>query len=358
MSATIEIVQTLVGVLVGTGLSLAFIMAVTYWQYYEYRRQWPHGLRLWVVQKLLTLASGGLLIALAFLIASGVSGMEALGIFYLGLFLGLAAGPFTSASVGRLLGVPFRDALRVSGSLVAVLLVYWFSGASLANAYVNISGVDYAAQKEYLAFKHAADHAATADGAITLADQQMLRLNDGRRLIHLAFHIAPGYQIHAIEVQMHRSWGGNDKPFFNSTVGQCFSIDTLHLTNVLDSNESLEVRLRFHKGTPDSMVEYRAPFSFPAGAAEGFLDARRTDDAIRFPVPLPANSVWLMRDKERIPATVLLPAATDGGLPGTPADSRCIVAPLLPVTNVDHVVAALYSEELYKRIEYFLNVVD
>ncbi len=360
MSSLVEIIGRLGGSLLIVVFNLAVLVLLVLWQRYEYRHQWAHGFRRYVVMKASLVASLVVLGLAALMSTRLVVGMEGLAVFYAGLLVAIITAPLLSAAVGRGLGIPLRDSVQVTGSLIVALLTGWFLAASLFNQLASIAGFDYQAQKAYLDEKYAAEHAAPAGDRIVLADRGMYRLPDASRLIWLAFRVAPGYQVRSLEVSMARTNNPRQDKFFSGMESVCYTGGTVHLLTVLDRNEELDVRMRFGQGTPTTVIEYQGRFDFPdtPEAQTGYLEATVKDNALSFPLPLPARSIILSKENKRIPATTFLAPADDAGLANTAATMRCITDPISPIDGVDHVEVYLVSDERNARKDYYLRLVE
>ncbi len=340
----------------GSMLSLAFYSALVaimlIYQYYEYTRLWPHGRLSWWLIKVATPLS---VLAIVWLALSlfGTSGMEGLAVFYLGLFGGLLATPVMIVVSSRLASIPPRHAFLASGTLLMCVYTGWFAVAGAGNSLGDLESDNLESRADYLAYKYAADHAASADGVISLAAQDSVRLPDGSRLAHLAFRVRDGYQIHTIRVRTGNQQGSGR---WSSTLGTCVSPGILHITSVLDTSEQFGVQLRFHAGSPETMVEFRGDYSFPSSEESQleFLTLRLHQGKLSSPVPLPAY--WMtvyFSGTRQAKMEQLMPVETGRWL-GMAPGRRCFVNEVEVGTGVERVEAILYSEEHYRRSSYLL----
>ncbi len=155
-----------------------------------------------------------------------------------------------------------------------------------------------------------------------------------------------------------RTHGGGRSSSWNSTLGKCVSPDTYHITNILDAGEQFDVRLRFHAGTPESMVEYIGEYSFPRSevAQTRFLELEYANGALTSPVPLPAYWLTLhFADGRTAKMGELMPS--DGQrIIGMSARNRCLIEPVTIEGKIDRVEAILYSEQHYKKQSFNLHV--
>jgi len=343
------------GSILGAVVYAAFCVAAIYAQYHEYRRAWKHGTAAWWTIKLATPCSVALVVGLALLLFD-TEGMEGLAVFYLGILAALLLSPVLIGGFTRLFGIPAADALKAAASLILSLLVLWFAGAGVLNSLSGLPAGDLEAKAEYRAFRHAAESAPAASGQVELAASDVWLLPDGARLIHLAFDIEPGYQIYTIDVRTLRTHPGGNSDSFNGTLGSCVTADTYHMTTVLHDSEFFDVSLRFHAGTPASMVEFRGDYRFPKADAvsAGPLVLEYRDNTLLTPVPLPGYFLSLyFADGSELTVRDLLPEEqerTAGMYPG----NQCFTGGLPGVYKLRRVEATLYSEEQSRKLRFEL----
>ena len=349
----LQLYLDMAGDALGALVYVAMCAGAVFFQYYEYRRLWNHSHAAWWALKLVTPAAVGLIVLLA-LTVFDIDGLEGLAVFYIGLLVALFLGPFLIAQVARLLGVPPRDSVGVSGSLLLTLMVLWFAGSGAGNSIANMGRGNHEGRAEYLAYRHAAENAPAAQGEVTFAGSDTWLLPDGTRLAHLAFAIAPGYGLHTTDVRTLRTHGGGNSKSFSGTLGTCVTTGTYHILTVLNESEHFDVRLRFHAGNPDSMVEFRGDYAFPLSDKIRLrpLVLNYDGSELETPVPLPGYFLTLQfEDGTELKASDLLPEQTERIVGMTPG-SRCLSGSLPGVYTLAQVRATLYSEEEYRK-RYF-----
>lgn len=354
MTGYIEVILGMLGNLASAFAYLAVCALAVYLQYREYRRHWPYGGGAWCAIKLATPACVALIVLLA-LVLFNTDGMEGLAVFYTGLFVALFLAPLGISLIARMVGVARVDALRASGSLVLTFIVVWFAGAGALNSVSNMGMSNFEERAEYITFRRTAENAPAAIDEIRHSGTDVFLLPDGSRLVHLAFAIKPGYGIHTADVRTQRTHGGGNSESFNGTLGSCATEGTYHMTTVLTESEHFDVRLRFHAGSPETMVEFRGDYLFPRADSASLpsLALEYANGELRTPVPLPANFVSLVVDGGVLEVQELLPAR-EGRVIGMHTRSRCFADPLALVTGVEKVEATLYSEEQYRKLHYEL----
>ena len=354
MVGWIELTLGMLGNLVSTFVYLAVCALAVYLQYREYRRHWPYPGAAWWAVKLGTPAAVVVIVLLA-LALFNTDGMEGLAVFYSGLFVSLFFVPLGISLVARMLGVARLDALRASGSLVMTFMVVWFAGAGAFNSVSNMGTGNLEERAEYIAYRHAAENAPRASGEIRHSGTDVFLLPDGSRLVHLAFAIQPGYGIHTADVRTLRTDGSGNSESFNGTLGSCATDGVYHMMTVLTESEHFDVRLRFHAGSPETMVEFRGDYRFPRTDAASLrsLVLEYVNGELRTPVPLPANFVSIFADGGVLKVEELLPPREER-MAGMHPRARCFADPLVSVTDIEKVEATLYSEEQYRRLRYEL----
>ncbi len=335
----------LLSVVVGT----LVIAAMFYWQYYEWRVTWQHSKTAFIAIKALVPIAAGVFMGIGIAIASGTSGMEGLGVFYLAIIATIVLAPLSGGWVARLFQVPFADAMRITSSLVALVVVCWFAGHSVAGGLNAMLTTDYEKRDEYQSFKKAASNASPAGDLIRLEETRQLRMPDGQRLIYAFFHIDESLQFHQeLAVAMQRSWSRDD--MFRSTIGGCFSETGYHLTNIIDEGESVTVRLRWHAGSPESMVEHMSVISFPAVEPYEYFQAFLHNGELSLPVPLPAARVQVEKEGGIVEGKVLY-ASSELGHEGRKPNARCLPISMY-VGEVERLHFRGYSEEHYQHVDY------
>ncbi len=354
MTGWVELILGMLGNLASAFVYLAVCALAVYLQYREYRRHWPYSGAAWWAIKLATPASVALIVLLA-LALFNTDGMEGLAVFYSGLFVALLLAPLGISLIARMLGVGRLDALRASGSLVLTFMVVWFAGAGALNSVSNMGTGDLEGRAEYIAFRRAAENAPEATSEIRHSGTDVFLLPDGSRLVHLAFAIQPGYGIHTADVRTQRTHGGGNSESFNSTLGSCATDGIYHMTTVLNESEHFDVRLRFHAGSPETMVEFRGDYRFPRADSASLrsLVLEYANGELRTPVPLPAHAVSVFTDGGVLKVETLLPPREERVV-GMHPRARCFAGALASVSGVDKVEATLYSEEQYRKLQYEL----
>lgn len=335
----------------GHTLSLLFyaavLLAAVLYHAYELRRQWPHSAASWWGVKLAVVPFGtGLVFAALGLF--NTEGMAGLAVFYLGLFAALIVSPLAVAWIAALvLALPRADTTRIAVSLVLSLVVGWFAAAGLGNAWQGLGRGNSAERAEYQAYRRAAERATPVTDEVREISQQVAGLPGGERYIALGFAIAPGYQIYAIDVRTARNHGGGNSESWSGTLGTCDRPGQLFITNVLDAAEWFEVRLRFHAGTPGSMVEFSRRYNLPRGDYPP-LALHVEEGQLYSQWPLPSRGL------ELIGAVPSFDEATAPGVmhPG----NGCFLGPVPVLDSRRSVRATLYSEELYSKRHYELPV--
>ncbi|MFK8049697.1 MAG: hypothetical protein AB8B81_14825 [Halioglobus sp.] len=230
-------------------------------------------------------------------------------------------------------------------------VVAWFAVAGIGNNASNIGVGDVARRVEYLAFKHAAKNPGSANGLIALTAKDALRLPSGQRVIHLAFRVADGYRLYGMDVQTKRSYGGGRSDSWNSTLGMCVTSDAYHLTNVLDTGESFNVRLKFHQGTPKSMIEFIGNYQFPMTQVSHLPWIKLDYDGQYLSSPIPLPAAWATVNDSGPGHTIqsLLPEHQReyfGIAPG----NDCWSGPLAISGDFLGITQGLYIEEHYRRV--------
>lgn len=348
--ASLEMTTDWLGSLLALLLHVATIAAVLVWQVYERRRIWPHSTISWLVVKLATPA---LVVGLVLLILTifNTDGMEGLAVFYGGILVSLVLAPILLIGLARALNLKVAASAISVFSMLMLLSVLWFSGAGVANQWDSLSRSNSEGRAEYLAMKIAAERAGSAEGVVSLRKQEAFALPDQRRLIHLAFDVSSDYQLHTIEVRTPSERSPYSMPNWSSTLGSCVEPGVFHMASVLDRGEAFDVRLRWHKGDPASMVEFVGEYRFPRSdqAILPAFSAHLVGTRLTLPMPLLAGWVHFAGDDEAsFTGETLLPPSSERVL-GMHPSGRC-----LPIAN--EVTAAfstidvvLYSEAAYQR---------
>jgi len=350
-----KIATEFAGSLLGLVLYSVAIVALVAFQIYEYRKSWQHRRRSWWLIKAATplLVIGLLASTMLFF---DTSGMEGLAIFFAGAFASLLAAPLLLVGLARKLGVPAMDTLSASVSLLASLFIGWFAIAGIQNSAQGINSYDVDERAEYLAFRHAADNAGSTNDEIVLAAQHAYLLPDGQLLIHLEFHIAPNFRIQSIDVRI-PDVGGQGR--WSSTQGTCATPGSLHITSVLNIAEQIDVRLRFHSGTPSSMVEFKGEFPFPQKNRDVIppLQLRYEGGQLSTPVPMPAHLIRLSLGNDV--AQLLVDHVP---LPDAPLvmheNSRCFAESISVGDGIEQVNAQLYSDERSRKLLYSIPLIS
>lgn len=351
MTADLKIIANLAGHLITMLVALALIAGVCYLQWFEYRRSWPNSKGAYWLVKLGTLAVGSLIVGLGVLVATGISGMEALGVFYLGLFIGIIGAPFLTAQLCRIFGLPAADSMRLSVSIVVLVLVFWFAGSAVVGSGVALKSVDYAKRKDYLQLQSAEAKAPDATGEIRFLKKDQWRLPDGKRLIHMAFAIAPEFQLRKQEVKLARDWGRSEE-YFRGTLGGCFTDGVYHMTNVLAAAQEITVRIVVYDGRGETMRSLTETYQFPDDPASvsGYFQVYEDAGRITLPVSVPARRVFIVGTDGQQPLLSKLPTAETGGVAGSHPNGRC--APLEFSGNIEIIKAEFYAEESYQHFSY------
>ena len=150
------------------------MIGVLVWQYAEYR-SWSYGRRSYL---LLKLGAPAVFIAMGLAasgIASSVSGMEALGVFYLGMFIALIAAPVSVAFLGPLFGIPFKDAAAISGSLFATLFALLWGVSMFLNAGGSVVNKNWDYEKQKHSRQESLKNPEPADDHVSITGSRFLR---------------------------------------------------------------------------------------------------------------------------------------------------------------------------------------
>lgn len=201
-SIDLELWGDAAGHLIRILLGLAAIGGMLYLQWHEYRRHWTHGVAMYWIVKVAGPLIGGVIVAVTFVIASGISGMEALGVFYLGLAAALFGSPLIASFIARLLEIPPADSMRLGVSTLGLLLVAWFSGNMIMGAAMQFSGArdNYDSRRDYIEMQRAEEDAPPAQDEIEFISTGQWRLPDGNRFIHAAFKIQDDWTFRRAQV--------------------------------------------------------------------------------------------------------------------------------------------------------------
>ncbi|MGK0172433.1 MAG: hypothetical protein ACI9W2_004170, partial [Gammaproteobacteria bacterium] len=120
-----------------------------------------------------------------------------------------------------------------------------------------------------------------------------------------------------------------------------------HITNVLDAGEQFDVRLRFHSGSPDSMVEFAGEYQFPMRESVGAEHLAFAFDGARLHTPVPLPAKWLslkLANTKTIDVASLLPQETLNEPMAMAAGNRCFVDSVRVVGELESATLQLYSQ--------------
>lgn len=348
--ASIEMSADWLGSLLGLLVYIAVIGAVLFWHYIERRRVWPHSTLSWLAVKV---ATPLLIVGFLFLIMSvfDTSGMEGLAVFYLGLLASSILAPIALIWLARALGLDLTASAIAVFTTLVTLGMLWFAGNGVANQWESLTRENSPERAEYLAMKIAAERAGTADGVVSLRTQQAFALPDQQRLIHLAFDVDPDYQLHTIDVRTPSERSPDKMPGWSSTLGSCVEPGVFHMASVLEGGEAFDVRLRWHQGNPDSMVEFVGEYRFPASNRVELPSFAGGLDGTHLTMPMPILAGWVHFQGDEDAAyngEALLPAQSERLL-GMHPSARCLPVAIEVKGQVSEIEVELYSEAAYRR---------
>ncbi len=348
--ASIEMSADWLGALLGLILHIAVIIAVLAWHVVERRRVWPHSTFSWVAVKL---ATPVLIVGLVFLILSifNTDGMEGLAVFYGGILVALVLAPILLVGLARVLNLDVVASAIAVFSTLFTLSVLWFSGNGVVNQWGSLTRVQSEERAEYLAMKIAAEHADSADGIVSLRSKEAFALPDQKRLIHLAFDVDPDYRLHTIDVRTPNERSPTIMPNWSSTLGSCVEPGVFHMASVLDTGEEFDIRLRWHRGDPASMVEFVGEYRFPRSDRAGMPIFAASLASTRLTMPMPILSGWVHFERDDGSAytgEALLPPSSERLL-GMHPSARCLPVSLELSEQPSAIDVELYAEAAYER---------
>lgn len=230
------------------------------WQVWEYRSIWPHSGKAWWLVKLSVplLGFGILLLAMA---AFPSSGMEALAGFYLGLLLAIIGVPLLIFGLARFGQLKASACGTAAASLIGSAVLLWFCGHGLANqlsytqSWVQAQTPEAKANQ---ALRDAANNPRPVGGEVALVGEAGYLLADGSVLVHLEFDVDAQLQVFAIDVANEVA---PDR--FQTLTTTCVDGDRLHAFVTGRSGLGYDVRSRWHRGTPETMVVSQTSHRIP-----------------------------------------------------------------------------------------------
>ena len=352
MSVFFSILGDLAGSVFQILQGIVLMLAVIAWQVYEQRRFWRSTRRTWWLVKLLAPVSVVVIVFLGLHAARDTSGFAGLAVLYLGGLIALIVGPLAVALALRgLQASSFSQALIAGVSMVALLVVTWFSVHGIRNGVTGVvrtlTNIDELVA--YRRFEHAADNPSPAAASVSLVETQTFQLPDGRQLVHLAYAVDPNFELYRLRLRVTKPGGRTP---WTSTLGHCLSPGEFHLMTVLDQAEWIELRVAWHRGTAASMVGVEERFEFPRQERTELpllkVDVKRR--SIEAPIPFPEEFLAIQPQQgapENYPYLTYSREFGDG-----PFSNTCLKTPLTVDFDLAGVRVTLYSEEEYEHLHY------